>query len=157
MGDHRGEPETPRPVLIPPSGSLPGDTNEEEGRWYCQAKETKCGGKAGGSLSTAIVPGNPANSTRGEPEEGRAVSGYGAVVGQHGGCIGIQKRANETATDSGTWKRVRDARSESISRGTVCVNRARTGLWGLWEGNLPVLPGMSGALELLVAAIRGGI
>ena len=26
-------------------------------------------------------------------------------------------------------------------RGTVCVNRARTVLWGLWEGNFPILPG----------------
>lgn len=81
MGDHRGEPETSWPVLIPPPGSLTGDTNKGGGRWYRQTKETKCGGKAGGSLSTAIVPGNPANSPRGEPEEGRAVSGYGTVVG----------------------------------------------------------------------------
>jgi hypothetical protein len=26
-------------------------------------------------------------------------------------------------------------------RGTVCVNCARTGLWGLWAGNYPELPG----------------
>ena len=29
-------------------------------------------------------------------------------------------------------------------RGTVCVNRARTGLWGVREGNLPFLPGKAG-------------
>jgi hypothetical protein len=32
-------------------------------------------------------------------------------------------------------------RSETIIRGTVCVNRARTALWGLRVGNYPGLPG----------------
>jgi len=40
------------------------------------------------------------------------------------------------------------SRSEAITRGTVCVNRARTGLWGFWEGNLPVLPGKKSASEI---------
>ena len=31
-------------------------------------------------------------------------------------------------------------------RGTVCVNRARTGLWGLRMSNHPFLPGRSGLL-----------
>lgn len=47
----------------------------EEVWWYRQTEATKCGGKAAGSLSTGIVPRRPANPTRGEPEEGRAVSG----------------------------------------------------------------------------------
>jgi hypothetical protein len=71
----RGGPETSRPDWIPPLWSQAGDTNKEGGRWYRQTKATKCGGKAGGSLSTVVVPGRPANPTRGEPEEGRAVSG----------------------------------------------------------------------------------
>jgi hypothetical protein len=75
MGDHRVEPETSRPALIPPFGSGAGETHKERGRWYRQTKATKCGGKAVGSLSTGIVPENLANPTRGEPEEGRAVSG----------------------------------------------------------------------------------
>jgi len=52
------------------------------------------------------------------------------------------------------WDRVCDgvlfthhSRSEAITRGTVCVNRARTGLWGFWEGNLPVLPGRAEVRE----------
>src|SRR5512139_48949 len=69
------EPGTSRPALIRPPWSLAGDTNKEGGRWYGQAKATKRGRMAGGSLSTGIVPTSPANPTRGEPEEGRAVSG----------------------------------------------------------------------------------
>jgi len=68
-------PRTSRPVLIPSLGSGAGETNKERGWWYCQAKETKCGRMALGSLSTGIVPMTTANPTRGEPEEGRAVSG----------------------------------------------------------------------------------
>jgi hypothetical protein len=69
------EPETSRPALIPPSWSWAGDTNKEGGRWYRQTEATKCGGKAAGRLSTAIVPMRTANPTRGEPQEERAVSG----------------------------------------------------------------------------------
>jgi len=33
--------------------------------------------------------------------------------------------------------------SETLTRGTGCLNRARPGLWGLRAGNCPVLPGGS--------------
>jgi hypothetical protein len=47
---------------------------------------------------------------------------------------------NETTTDSENgWARI--VYSETLTRGTGCLNWARPGLWGLRVGNCPVLPG----------------
>ena len=89
MDDRRGKPETSRPFV----GSTPeytqGDTNRRGVWWYRTDKETKRGGMGEGSLSIIIVPQRAANSTRGEPKEGRVVSGDGIADGKHEGCYGI--------------------------------------------------------------------
>jgi len=87
MGDHRDGARNIQACLIQPPWSLAGDTNKEGGRWYGQAKATKRGRMAGGSLSTDIVPGSPANPTRGEPEEEGPCREYGAVGGNTGDAL----------------------------------------------------------------------
>jgi hypothetical protein len=57
--------------------------------------------------------------------------------------LGTQKpnnHLNGMPTDSGDgWAHT--VSSESLTRGTGCLNWARPGLWGFRVGNRPVLPG----------------
>jgi hypothetical protein len=68
--------------------------------WYCQAKETKCGGKGGRKSQQLVVPLNRGNSIGKDPEEERSCRVVEPLAGNTTDSLRSARRVNVTPRDS---------------------------------------------------------
>ena len=79
--------------------------------WYCQAKETKCGGTGGRKSQQLVVPWKQGNSTGEDPGEERSCRVVEPLAGNTTDSLKSTCRVNATRRDSPVRLRIHDLTS----------------------------------------------